>query len=164
MIPVAGNACDFSLQPIIHYTPPWPYLPQTLPTTCLLDAFLLQAPNPREFSLYSLRMCRDSRVQACVLLRPILNVFECFSGVERAEHKESNDCVVKWGRLRKLQKTAAWRLSFWIHLKQINTFDDEFFIKKAERSPVLGGEGFCRRYVRDCADTVFLCPCLCFLG
>lgn len=103
-------------------------------------------------------------MQACVLLRPVLNVFECFSGVEWAEHKESNDCVAKWGRFRKLQKTAAWRLSFWIHLKQINTFDDGFFIKKEERSPVSGGEGFCRRYVRDSGDTVFACPCLCFVG
>lgn len=30
-------------------------------------------------------------MQACVLLRPVLNVFECFLGVEQAEHKESND-------------------------------------------------------------------------
>lgn len=86
-----GNVCDFSLQHIYLYTQPWQYLSQPLPTTCLLDAFLPQAPNPREFSLYSLRMCRDSRVQACVLLRPVLIVFERFLGVEQAEHKESND-------------------------------------------------------------------------
>lgn len=30
-------------------------------------------------------------MQACVLLRPVLNVFERFLGVEQAEHKESND-------------------------------------------------------------------------
>lgn len=36
-------------------------------------------------------MCGDSHVQACVLLRPVLNVFKCFLGVEQAEHKQNND-------------------------------------------------------------------------
>lgn len=43
------------------------------------------------------------------------------------------NCAEKWGWLRKLQKTAVPRLSFWIHLKQIHTFDDGFFTKKAEK-------------------------------
>lgn len=30
-------------------------------------------------------------MQACVLLRSVLNVFDCFLGVEQAEHKETND-------------------------------------------------------------------------
>lgn len=86
-----GNVCDFSLQHINFYTQLWQYFSWLLPVTCLLDAFLPQAPNAGEFSPYSLRMCRDSHVQACVLLRPVLNVFECFLGVEQAEHKESSD-------------------------------------------------------------------------
>lgn len=75
------------------------------------------------------------------------------------------NCVEKRGWLRKLQKTTAWRLSFWIHLKQINTFDDGFFIKKAERNPVLGGES---ALVEDVRGTMlnagFVCLRLCFLG
>lgn len=57
----------------------------------LLDAIPPQAPDPGELSPYSLRMCRDSHAQACELLRLVLNVFECFLGVEQGEHKASND-------------------------------------------------------------------------
>lgn len=59
------------------------------------------------------------------------------------------NCAEKCGWLRKLQKTAVRRLGFWIRLKQINTFDDGFFTKKAERRPVLEGGG----------ETVHVCKC-----
>lgn len=89
MIPVAGKCLRFffpTYQPL--HSSLAIYLSQPLPVACLLDAFLLQALNPRKFSLHSLRMCGDSHVQACVLLRPVANVFECFLGVEQAEHKQ----------------------------------------------------------------------------
>lgn len=75
------------------------------------------------------------------------------------------NCVEKWGRLRKLQKTAAPGLGFWIHLKQINTFDDGFFIRKAERNLVCQEQSAFAEDVQGTTwNTGFVCLHLCFSG
>lgn len=112
-------------------------------------------------------MCRDNHVQTCLLLRPVLNIFECFLGVEQAEHKESNDYVDKQGQLRKLQKTAAQKLGFWINLNQINASEDGFFFhQKGNENSCFEGKknAFVGVVGMTVWESVCMCLCLCFFS
>lgn len=135
-----GNVCDFSLQHTNFYTQLWQYFLWPLPVTCLLDAFLPQASNPGEFSPYSLGMCRDGHAQACVLLRPVLNVFECFSGVEQAEHKASSDELCREvGLAQEIAKDSSSKTWFLDSLKTNKYFWWWIFDQNAETRSVLEG-------------------------
>lgn len=65
-----------------------------------------------------------------MLLRPVLNVFECFSGVEQAEHKASSDELCREvGLAQEIAKDSSSKTWFLDSLKKINTFDDGFLTK-----------------------------------